>query len=237
VYEAYVTLGLSDNLSLTAGQQHFNFINDAEYGSFIADTLVRQMAECRDTGLALNFGTDAFSGGVFALNGEEDKDGYEDKVNTLGIHGSISGDQENLSWSVGAAYISNVQDANNGGNGVADGGAGDISAYSLNGSFSMGPFSVLAEMVQADDNDADTAEESAMSIEASMDLGDSDWSIAAKIEEAEDSLDTDDTEDIFAIGVSGEIYENTLLTINWESADQFDGADVDTLAAELRVSF
>ncbi|MDP7741729.1 MAG: porin, partial [Lentisphaeria bacterium] len=59
VYEASVTVGLSDNMSLTAGKQHFNFINDAEYGNFIADTLVRQMAECRETGLALNLSNDA----------------------------------------------------------------------------------------------------------------------------------------------------------------------------------
>ncbi len=238
VYEASVTVGLSDNMSLTAGQQHFNFINDAEYGNFIADTLVRQMAECRDTGLALSLSNDAISGGVFALNGSEDEAGDDDEVNTYGVHASIGGDQEDLSWTLGAAYISNVQDANNGGNGIDDAGAGDISAYSLNASVTAGSLSVLAELVQADDNDADTAEESATSIEASMALpmGEGDWTIAAKFEEAEDG-GADDTEENVGIGLSSEIYENANLTINWESAEQFDGDEVDTVAVELSVSF
>jgi hypothetical protein len=236
VYEASVTIGLSDGLSLTAGQQHFNFINDAEYGNFIADTLVRQLAECRDTGLALNLSNDAISGGVFALNGGVNEAGDDDEVNTYGVHASIGGDQEDLSWTLGAAYISNVQDANNGGNGIDDANAGDISAYSLNASFSSGPFSVLAEMVQADDNDDDTAEEGATSIEASMALGDSGWSAAVKIEEADD-VGAGEVEDVVGIGVSGEIYENALLTINFESADTEDDNDIDTLAVELSVSF
>ena len=231
VYEASVTIGLSDGLSLTAGQQHFNFINDAEYGNFIADTLVRQMAECRDTGLALSLSNDAISGGVFALNGSNDE------VNTYGVHASIGGDQEDLSWTLGAAYISNVADANNGGNGIVDAG-GDVSAYSLNASVTAGSLTVLAEMVQADDNDADTAEESATSIEASMALpmGEGDWTISAKLEEADDG-GANDVEDNVGIGLSSEIYENANLTINWESSEDFDGNETDTVAVELSVSF
>jgi predicted porin len=238
VYEASVTIGLSDGLSLTAGQQHFNFINDAEYGNFIADTLVRQMAECRDTGLALSLSNDAISGGVFALNGSNDEAGDDDEVNTYGVHASIGGDQEDLSWTLGAAYISNVQDANNGGNGIDDANAGDISAYSLNASVTAGSLTVLAEMVQADDNDADTAEESATSIEASMALpmGEGDWTISAKIEEADDG-GANDVEDNVGIGLSSEIYENANLTINWESSEDFSGNETDTVAVELSVSF
>ena len=98
-------------------------------------------------------------------------------------------------------------------------------------------------MVQADDGDGldadgNTSEESATSIEASMDLpiGDGDWTLAIKLEEADDG-DDDDLEDNIGIGLSSEIYENALLSINWESGEQFDGDDVDTLAVELRVSF
>ena len=242
VYEASVTIGLGDNMSLTAGQQHFNFINDAEYGNFINDTLVRQMAECRDTGLALSLSNDAISGGVFAFDGSEDEADDDDEVNTYGVHASIGGDQEDLSWTLGAAYISNVQDANNGGNGIDDAGAGDISAYSLNASVTAGSLSILAEMVQADDNDGDTAEESATSIEASMALpmGEGDWTIAAKYEET-DELDGTaagtTTEENVGIGLSSEIYENALLSINWESAEDYNGDETDTVQVELSVSF
>ncbi len=238
VYEASVTVGLSDNMSLTAGKQHFNFINDAEYGNFIADTLVRQMAECRDTGLALSLSNDAISGGVFALNGNMDEAGDDDEVNTYGVHASIGGDQEDLSWTLGAGYISNVADANNGGNPAQDGTNGDLSAYSLNGSVTVGSISVLAEMVQADDNAADTLEESATSIEASMALpmGEGDWTIAAKFEEAEDG-GANDVEENVGIGLSSEIYENANLTINWESSEDFSGNETDTVAVELSVSF
>jgi hypothetical protein len=238
VYEATVTVGLGDNMSLTAGQQHFNFINDAEYGNFIADSAVRQMAECRATGLALSLSNDAISGGVFALNGDNDETGDDDEVNTYGIHASIGGDQEDLSWTLGAAYISNVSDADNGANPVGDGGLGDVSAYSLNGSVAMGDFSVAAEMVQADELDDGTTEPSATSIEASMVLpiGEGDWTLAVKVEETEDGSG-DQVEDNVGIGLSSEIYENAVLTINWENAEQYDGDEVDTLAVELRVSF
>jgi hypothetical protein len=238
VYEASVTIGLSDNLSLTAGKQHFNFINDAEYGNFVNDTLVRQMAECRETGLALSLSNDAISGGVFAFNGSESDGDDDDEVDTYGVHASIGGDQEDLSWTLGAAYISNVQDANNGGNGIDDNNNGDISAYSLNASVTAGSLTILAEMVQADDNDTDTAEESATSIEASMALpmGEGDWTIAAKIEETEDGGD-DDLEENIGIGLSSEIYENALLSINWESGEQVDGDDEESVIVELSVSF
>ena len=93
-------------------------------------------------------------------------------------------------------------------------------------------------MVQADDNDADTAEESATSIEASMALpmGEGDWTISAKLEEADDG-GANDVEDNVGIGLSSEIYENANLTINWESSEDFDGNETDTVAVELSVSF
>jgi len=234
VYEASVTVGLSDNMSLTAGKQHFNFINDAEMGNFIADTLVRQAAECRETGLALSLSNDAISGGVFAFNGDNDED--DDEVNTYGVHASIGGDQEDLSWSLGAAYISNVLDANNV-SGTAGVTTGDVSGYSLNASVTAGSLTVLAEMVQSDDL-ADGTEPSATSIEASMALpmGEGDWTIAAKFEET-DELGGTNTEDNVGVGLSSEIYENALLTINWESAEDYNGDDTDTLAVELSVSF
>jgi hypothetical protein len=235
VYEASVTVGLSDNLSLTAGQQHFNFINDAEYGSFINDTLVRQMAECRETGVALSLSNDAISGGVFALNGDNN-DGDEDEIDTYGVHASIGGDQEDLSWTLGAGYISNVLDANNVSN-TAGVTTGDVSAYSLNASVTAGSLTVLAEMVEADDL-ADGSEPSATSIEASMALpmGEGDWTIAAKFEETEDGTGTD-TEDNVGIGLSSEIYENANLSINWESAEDYNGDETDTVQVELSVSF
>lgn len=239
VYEAYVTVGLSDNLSLSAGQQHFNFINDAEMGNFIADTLVRQMAECRDTGLALSLSNDAISGGVFALNGPDEEDGDDNEINTYGVHASIGGDQEDLSWTLGVGYISNVSDADNSSNAVDNGVLGDVSAYSLNASVTAGSLSVLAELVQADElDDAAESEPSATSIEASMALpmGEGDWTIAAKFEETEDGSGTQ-TEENVGIGLSSEIYENALLTINWESAEDYDGDEVDTIAVELSVSF
>ena len=233
VYEAFVTLSLSDDLSLTAGKQHFNFINDAEYGNFIADTFVRQAAECRETGLALDFSNDAISGGVFAFNGDVNEDGDDDEIDTYGLHGSIGGDQENMSWSIGLGYISNVLDANNVTTlaGIAD----NVDAISVNASFSSGPFSILAETVETDDL-ADGSEPTFTTIEASMALGESAWTLSAKYEETDD-LSGSIVEENVGIGVSGEIYENTLLTVNLESAEEYDGDETDTLAVELRVSF
>jgi hypothetical protein len=67
-------------------------------------------------------------------------------------------------------------------------------------------------------------------------MGEGDWTLAAKIEETDDG-GANDLEENIGIGLSSEIYENALLTINWESGEQVDGDEVDTIAVELSVSF
>ena len=67
-------------------------------------------------------------------------------------------------------------------------------------------------------------------------MGEGDWTISAKLEEADDG-GANDVEDNVGIGLSSEIYENANLTINWESSEDFDGNETDTVAVELSVSF
>ena len=55
--------------------------------------------------------------------------------------------------------------------------------------------------------------------------------------EETDELGGTNTEDNVGIGLSSEIYENANLTINWESSEDFDGNETDTVAVELSVSF
>ena len=55
--------------------------------------------------------------------------------------------------------------------------------------------------------------------------------------EETDELGGTNTEDNVGVGLSSEIYENANLTINWESSEDFDGNETDTVAVELSVSF
>jgi hypothetical protein len=230
VYEAIITVALNDNMHLDVGKQHFGFINDSEYGNFINDSLTRQMGEIRDTGITLGHAGDGFDASVFVFNGAGNEDNGDNNIDTIGGHISFSMEEENMSWSIGAGYISNTN--------LVDIRTDDIAAYNLHGSFAIGSLSVIAEYVSASDEVNVAGDEpSAFSLEAAygMPLGDRDWTLSAKYEESDE--DGDLAEEVLGLGVSTELHENTQLSINWENQELDDGVETDLIAAELSISF
>jgi hypothetical protein len=229
VYEAIITVALNDNMHLDVGKQHFGFINDSEYGNFINDSLTRQMGEIRDTGITLGHAGDGFDASVFVFNGAGNEDNGDNNIDTIGGHISFSMEEENMSWSIGAGYISNTDDS--------DDRTDEIAAYNLHGSFATGSLSVIAEYVSASDEVNVAGDEpSAFSLEAAygMPLGDRDWTLSAKYEESDE--DGDLAEEVLGLGVSTELHENTQLSINWENQETGDD-ETDLIAAELSISF
>jgi hypothetical protein len=230
VYEAIITVALNDNMHLDVGKQHFGFINDSEYGNFINDSLTRQMGEIRDTGITLGHAGDGFDASVFVFNGAGNEDNGDNNIDTIGGHISFSMEEENMSWSIGAGYISNTN--------LVDIRTDDIAAYNLHGSFAIGSLSVIAEYVSASDEDAAGLEPSAFSLEAAygMPMGDRDWTLSAKYEESDE--DSNLAEEVVGLGVSTQLHENTQLSINWENQEFADrDNDADLIAAELSISF
>lgn len=231
VYEAIITIGVNDSMHLDVGKQHFGFINDSEYGNFINDSLTRQLGEIRDTGITLGHAGDGFDASVFAFNGSGDdvSGDRENEVDTFGGHISLSMEEEDMSWSIGAGYISNLQDGD-----YDD----EIAAYNLHGSFATGSLSVIAEYVSASDEDDNDDEPNAFSLEAAyvMPMGDRDWTLSVKYEESDET--TAVAEEVLGLGVSTTLHENTQLSINWENQEFADTDDeTDLIAAELSISF
>jgi hypothetical protein len=231
VYEAIITIGVNDSMHLDVGKQHFGFINDSEYGNFINDSLTRQLGEIRDTGITLGHAGDGFDASVFAFNGSGDdvSGDRENEVDTFGGHISLSMEEEDMSWSIGAGYISNLQDGD-----YDD----EIAAYNLHGSFATGSLSVIAEYVSASDEDDNDNEPNAFSLEAAyvMPMGDRDWTLSVKYEESDET--TAVAEEVLGLGVSTTLHENTQLSINWENQEFADTDDeTDLIAAELSISF
>jgi hypothetical protein len=229
VYEAIITVALNDNMHLDVGKQHFGFINDSEYGNFINDSLTRQMGEIRDTGITLGHAGDGFDASVFVFNGAGNEDNGDNNIDTIGGHISFSMEEENMSWSIGAGYISNTN--------LVDIRTDDIAAYNLHGSFAIGSLSVIAEYVSASDEDVNGNEPNALSLEAAygMPMGDRDWTLSAKYEESDEAAATI-AEEVLGLGVSTELHENTQLSINWENQETGDD-ETDLIAAELSISF
>jgi len=233
VYEAIITVAVNDNMHLDVGKQHFGFINDSEYGNFINDTLTRTLGETRDTGITLGYAGDGFDASVFAFNGSGNDvsvaTDIENEVDTFGGHISLSMEEEDMSWSIGAGYISNLGDVN-----YSD----EVAAYNLHGSFATGSLSVIAEYVSASDENAGGFEPNALSLEAAyvMPMGDRDWTLSAKYEESDE--DSNLAEEVVGLGVSTQLHENTQLSINWENQEFADrDNDADLIAAELSISF
>lgn len=231
VYEAIITIGVNDSMHLDVGKQHFGFINDSEYGNFINDSLTRQLGEIRDTGITLGHAGDGFDASVFAFNGSGDdvSGDRENEVDTFGGHISLSMEEEDMSWSIGAGYISNLQDGD-----YDD----EIAAFNLHGSFATGSLSVIAEYVSASDEDDNDDEPNAFSLEAAyvMPMGDRDWTLSVKYEESDET--TAVAEEVLGLGVSTTLHENTQLSINWENQEDADSDDeTDLIAAELSISF
>jgi hypothetical protein len=229
VYEAIITVALNDNMHLDVGKQHFGFINDSEYGNFINDSLTRQMGEIRDTGITLGHAGDGFDASVFVFNGAGNEDNGDNNIDTIGGHISFSMEEENMSWSIGAGYISNTN--------LVDIRTDDIAAYNLHGSFAIGSLSVIAEYVSASDEDAFGLEPNALSLEAAygMPMGDRDWTLSVKYEESDETAAI--AEEVLGLGVSTELHENTQLSINWENQETAAGVETDLIAAELSISF
>ncbi len=254
VDEAYITLNNDRGCYLIAGRQYFDFTNVGEAGNFINDSLVRQFGETRDSGITIGHKTDTMDFNVFAFNGwreeTQNRGGTDNKIDTWGASLSLDGGDEEMSYNFGASYISNLFQAQNtaavAGFDGALGGAGnpytdsDVNdAYSIHGVLSMGSIWLSAEYVAALDDingGAKDREPSATTIELAMacPMNDHEYTVALKWETNNDQDTLDNTtlinnlEEVWGVGISSNIYENTKLTLNYEN-QSFGGRN--TLAA------
>ncbi len=239
--EAYITIGDEEGVYLIAGRQYFDFGNVDEYGHFINDSLTRQLYETRDTGITGGWKGEGLDFNLFAFNGQEEasrSNGSDNKIDAWGASISYSVEQEDLNVEFGASYINNLLQAQNtaavagldlvGTNGVYND-SDSPDAYGVYATLSSGVFWIGAEYVSALDDlgtnvapgfTINTVQPAAFTLEAALTcpISDHEYTLAGKFEQNHDLDDAfNNVEEIWGLGVSTELYENTKLSLNYEN--------------------
>jgi hypothetical protein len=140
---------------VVAGQQYLPF------GSFethmVSDPLTLEIGEIRETALVGGIDAGGFNGGVYVFNGDL-ADGDE-RIETYGAFAGYSVESDSHSFSVNLGYISDIGDADGLQETVEDNlnlGLVDykdqVAAGAIDAMFQAGPFTVIAEYIQAVDS-------------------------------------------------------------------------------------
>jgi uncharacterized coiled-coil protein SlyX len=116
---AYVTIANPDvaPVFLTAGQIYVPF--GAYETNLISDPLTLEIGETRETTVQLGFVYQGFAGSVYAFNGDNDIDG-DSRIGSWGANLLYGQEREDITWTVGAGYISDLGDSDTLQDSVAD---------------------------------------------------------------------------------------------------------------------
>jgi len=116
---AYITIANPDvaPVFLTAGQIYVPF--GAYETNLISDPLTLEIGETRETTVQLGFVYQGFGGSVYAFNGDNKIDG-DSRLGSWGANLLYGQERENLTWTVGAGYISDLGDSDTLQDSVAD---------------------------------------------------------------------------------------------------------------------
>ena len=115
VDEGTITLGGTQDIPyyLTAGKMYVPFGTFNSH--FVSDPITLELGETRESAVLVGYVNDYFDFSLGAFNGDIDKNGQENKIESYitSIKGTISSeDVEDFEISLGASYISNIADSN-----------------------------------------------------------------------------------------------------------------------------
>jgi len=116
---AYITIANPDvaPVFLTAGQIYVPF--GAYETNLISDPLTLEIGETRETTVQLGFVYQGFGGSVYAFNGDNKIDG-DSRLGSWGANLLYGQEREDITWTVGAGYISDLGDSDTLQDSVAD---------------------------------------------------------------------------------------------------------------------
>jgi hypothetical protein len=225
---------------VNAGQFTLPF---GRYETFmVADPLTLDLGETADTALAAGMGFGVLSASVYVFDGDRGS-----RVNNYGAALGLVHEFDGVSLSAHLGYIDDINESD-GLQDVMDGaglsnGSQNPAGWAASVGLDFGPVSVIAEYVAALDgfDGAAGAEPSAFNLEAGygFELAGRPALVAIAWQGTDDyaAIDTAVSEKRLAAAVSVEIFDGTLVALEYRADEDYTGADTDTVSALLAVEF
>ena len=260
VDEGVITLNLtpSGRWYLAGGQMYVPF--GVFESHLISDPLTSELGETRESALLVGFESGVVYGSVYVFNGdvgtEEAIEDDEDVIDQMGLNLGVALENNAMSLDLGLSYINNIADADLLSEMLAEGmveGVDDyVSGLALHGILSIGPLTLIGEYVAADqfnDGELDFDGEGAQPVAANLEAGFGfDWqgreaTLAAAYQLSEEAVALELPETRVMLGVAVEVFERTLLSIEYAYDEDYaeedggTGETANTLTAQLAVEF
>jgi len=253
VDNAYFTIGntVQYPFYLSAGRMYVPFGNFET--NLVSDTLALEIGETRETTVQLGFEKDNWYGSAYVFNGDMDEVG-DDDVDNYGLNVGYAMETDDYALDVGLSWINNIGDSD-GLEGVVAGPLKEyVSAYSLQGIYRSGRWSLLGEYITASERflatelawKAGGAEPSAYNLEVGYDFeafGGRESNVALALQGTGEAVALGLPEHKWLAGFSTTLYENTSLAIEYANADDYSVSDGgtgnsgDALTLQVAVEF
>ncbi len=234
------------------------------FGTFetnlISDPLTLEIGEIRETSVLAGIEANGFTGGLYAFNGELSEDG-DDDIDNLGAFLGYAHENENSAFGFNMGYITDIGDTdtlqdvvqeNLDDNAVEY--SDHVGGFAVSGMVTFGSFNIFAEYLTATDEfemeelafDGEGARPEALNIEAgyTFNLGGIAMVAALAYQRTDEAVVLELPQERIIGGLSAEIFENTLLSIEWahdeDYSDSEGGTDElggDTITSQLAVEF
>jgi len=243
-------------IEMTAGQMYVPFGNFESH--MVSDPLTLEIGETRES--VVRFSSEAGNayGAIYSFKGTTRNADESDRVKGFGANIGFSVEHEHFNLDTGISYISNMAetdtiegstsiDANGGVTTDAPAGIG------LHAIVRKGPLTVIAEYIGANDGfdatdlafKANKAEPAAYNVEAGYELSifGKEATIAVAAQGTSEAQALDLPESRMLGGVSVNLREQTSLSFEWASSDDYDVADggsglsTDMYTAQIAVEF
>lgn len=251
--EAYITLGNTDisPFYLSLGRMYV-------FGGYdtmmVSDPLTLELGETRATVAQLGFSSNGFYGSISAFNGDTKKN-QDDTIENFAATLGFSHEDDNMNYDIGLDYINNLAES-----GVVMDTVTDpdnlvdyVSAMTIRGSLTYGPFSVAGQYLTALDKfdvadltfNGKEAEPKAWGIEGgyTFDMMGKESTFALGYQATEDALALELPEQRYLATFSVEVVKNTSISLEWAHDNDYDtqdggtGNNADTVTLQVATEF
>jgi len=240
-------------IEMTAGQMYIPFGNFESH--MVSDPLTLEIGETRESVVQFNSKAGNAYGAVYSFKGATRHADESDRVKGFGANIGFSVEHEHFNLDTGISYISNMAETDTIEGAVADPAnlTDSPSGIGLHAIVRKGPLTVIAEYIGANDGfdaadlafNANKAEPAAYNVEAGYELSifGKEATIAVAAQGTSEAQALDLPESRLLGGVSINLREQTSLSFEWASSDDYDTADggsglsTDMYTAQIAVEF
>lgn len=253
---AWVTLGNSEEgpWSVTAGQIYVPF--GVYETKLLSDPLTLELGETRETAVQGGTVSGPFNAALYLFNGDNEHNG-RNRIASWGVSGGFSQGDDDVGYSLGLGYISDLGDSDSLQGVIADYlGSNDtdrVGAWTASAAAQFGAFTVIGEYLTASESfeaaavpwKAGGARPSAWNIEAGygFELMGREATVAVGYQGTREALALELPRQRLLTAVSVGVYDGTTLSFEWAHDTDYDtgdggtGESANTLTAQLAVEF